>query len=188
MAGPPGHTQIALDLPRPRQPTRLSARLVGPDVHLPDLSAYDLDRIVEDSPVWGVAVPGLRVAYYRRGPREAAGVYTYQGVEIFVAWGYTDERQCRFHAFRDCAGDWEPPQPGCPRVRVQPGGGLLLRTRNGARELRPAQPVSAGTSTGRASRRTAASENPVRTSALTNVTAWTTGLTAGTKPITATGN
>jgi hypothetical protein len=144
---------------------------------------YDLDRVVEDSPVWGVAVPGLRVAYYRRGPRSTAGVYAYQGVEIFVAWGYADERHCRFHAFRDPAGDWEPPQPGCPRVRARQGGGLLLRTRNGVQEIRPA----AGSTPG-AERRTAAREKPVSTSALTNVTAWTTGLTAGTKPITATGS
>ena len=109
-------------------------------MHVPDLSTYRPHRVVEDSPVWGVTVPGLRVAYYRRGGRATAGLYAYQGVEIFVAWGYLDERHCRFHAFRDADGDWEPPQPGCPRVRAQPGGGLVLRTRNGVREL-PLQPA-----------------------------------------------
>ena len=150
-------------------------------MHLPDLSVYDLDRVVEDSPVWGVAVPGLRVAYYRRGPRSTAGVYAYQGVEIFVAWGYVDERHCRFHAFRDPAGDWEPPQPGCPRVRARQGGGLLLRTGNGLRELQPTEPegpappdhsvaATAG-SPARAARRTTVRDRPVSASALTNVTA-----------------
>ena len=161
--------------------------LVGPGVHLPDLSVYQLDRIVEDSPVWGVTVPGLRVTYYRHGPRATAGVYAYRGVEIFVAWGYTDERHCRFHAFRDRDGDWEAPQPGCPRVRAAPGGGLRLRTGNGVRVLPAAQPVlstAAGTAT---ARRTTARESAVSTSAPANVAAWTTGLTAGTKPITATG-
>ncbi len=106
---------------------------------MPDLSTYRLHRVVEDSPVWGVTVPGLRVAYYRHGGRATAGLYAYQGVEIFVAWGYLDERHCRFHAFRDPDGDWEPPQPGCPRVRAQPGGELVLRTGNGVRKLPPAQ-------------------------------------------------
>jgi hypothetical protein len=104
-------------------------------VQLPDLSTYHLDRVVEVSPVWGIAVPGLRVVYSRRGGRAPAGLYTYHGVEVFVAWGYRDERRCRFHAFRGPDGDWEPPQPGCPRVRAQRGGGLVLRTRNGVREL-----------------------------------------------------
>ena len=36
------------------------------------------------------------------------GRYSYQDVEIFVAWGYRDERHCRFHAFWDC-GDWGHP-------------------------------------------------------------------------------
>jgi hypothetical protein len=140
-------------------------------VHLPDLSVYDLDRVIEDSPVWGVAVPGLRVAYYRRGPRSTAGVYAYQGVEIFVAWGFADERHCRFHAFRDPAGDWEPPQPGCPRVRARQGGGLLLRTRNGLRELPDQSAGAVAGSTARVARRTTVSDRPVRASALTNVTA-----------------
>jgi hypothetical protein len=141
-------------------------------VYLPDLSVYDLDRVVEDSPVWGVAVPGLRVTYYRRGPRSTAGVYAYQGVEIFVAWGYADERHCRFHAFRDPGGDWEPPQPGCPRVRARQGGGLLLRTRNGLREVLPDQSAGAvAGSPARAARRTTVRDRPVSASALTNVTA-----------------
>ena len=159
-------------------------------MHVHDLSTYRPHRVVEDSPVWGVTVPGLRVAYYRRGGRATAGLYAYQGVEIFVAWGYLDERHCRFHAFRDADGDWEPPQPGCPRVRAQPGGGLRLRTGNGVRELPPGQSVwtAVDSVAGEAARRTAASENPVSTSAPMNVAACTTGLTAGTKPITATGS
>ena len=148
---------------------------------------------------WGSAVrsrsvrnPFLRPVTLsnRHGGRATAGLYAYQGVEIFVAWGYLDERHCRFHAFRSADGDWEPPQPGCPRVRAQPGGGLRLRTGNGVRELPPGQSVwtAVGSVAGEAARRTAASENPVSTSAPRNVAACTTGLTAGTKPITATGS
>jgi hypothetical protein len=102
-------------------------------VNVPDLSTYDLHRVVEDSPVRGVAVPGLRATYYRAG-RHTAGVYTYRGVEIFVAWGYVDEVHCRSHAFRAPDGTWEPARRGCPRVRTTPEG-LLLRTRSGDRQV-----------------------------------------------------
>jgi hypothetical protein len=123
-------------------------------VHLPDLSAFELDRIVDDCSVWDVAVPGLRATYYRSVQPDrtlTAGVYAYQGVEVFVAWGYAGERHCRFHAFRDLDGKWERPRPGCPRVRpVQAGDrvtGLLVRTGSGERTV-PAQLVASGAATG----------------------------------------
>jgi hypothetical protein len=102
-------------------------------VNLPNLATYTLHRTVEDSPVWGVVVPGLRATYYRRGA-QTAGVYAYAGEEIFVAWGYLGEVHCRFHAFRAPDGSWERARRGCPRVRAT-NGGLLLRTRSGERQL-----------------------------------------------------
>jgi len=102
-------------------------------VNLPDLSAYDLERVVEDAPVRGVAVPGLRATYYRRG-EETAGLYAFHDSEIFVAWGRVGEAHCRYHAFRAPDGRWEPASRGCPRVRTT-GSGLLLRTRSGERHL-----------------------------------------------------
>jgi hypothetical protein len=102
-------------------------------VNPPDLSGYALHRVVEDSPVRGVVVPGLRATYYRAG-RDTAGVYAYRGVEIFVAWGYVDEAYCRYHAFRAPDGGWEPASRGWPRVGGTPHG-LQLRTRSGERQL-----------------------------------------------------
>jgi hypothetical protein len=123
-------------------------------MYLPDLSVYDLHRTVGDSPVRGVPVPGLTATYFRRsgpGRTATAGLYAYQGVELFVAWGYAGERHCRFHAFRDLDGGWEQARPGCPRVRaVQAGGqvtGLLLRTRSGERTL-PVQSALVAASAG----------------------------------------
>jgi hypothetical protein len=167
------------------------------DQNLPDLADYHLHRVVEDAPVWGVEVPGLRASYWRRdqqdGRTATAGLFSYQGVPVFLAWGYTDERHCRFHAFRTPDGRWEQPRSGCPRVRAERDGGtvtgLLLRTRSGPHTL-AVQPASVAVSTSavRADRRTAAMATPVNVSAVTNSTACSTGLMIGTNPITATGS
>ena len=167
---------------------------------LPDLAGHRRYRVVEDAPVWGVAVPGLRAVYWRRdhdGRTATVGVFTFQQLPVFMAWGYADEQRCRYHSFRTQDGGWEQPRPGCPRIRaIQHDGtvtGLQLRTREATRVLPvhpPASvPVSAATvASAPAERRTAANENPVNVNAVTNNTACSTGLTIGTNPITATGS
>jgi hypothetical protein len=109
---------------------------------VPDLSDYEFARTVADSPVWGVPVPGLLASFFRRTLDDrvsTVGLYAYQGAPVFIAWGYADERHCRFHAFRAPGGEWEQPRSGCPRVRAMRDGervtGLLLRTRGGDRLL-----------------------------------------------------
>jgi hypothetical protein len=102
-------------------------------VHLPDLSDYRLVRTVSDAPIDGLTVPGLRVLYFdrvRRAGTATAGVYSFRCAEIFVAWGYARETHCRYHAFRDRRGEWEPPLPGCPKVWLIPDG-LRMLTRSG---------------------------------------------------------
>jgi len=62
-------------------------------------------------------------------------------VEIFVAWGYRDERHCRFHAFWDC-GDWGHPS----RAALGYASGLAgawSAYREGDREPPAAQPADA---------------------------------------------
>jgi hypothetical protein len=109
-------------------------------VNLPDLSDYDLHHLVEDTSILGVRVPGLRSTFFRRidGNRvAAAGVYTYHGVELYVTWGYADERRCRGHAFRSPDGHWLAAIPGCPAIRVREEDGqvtgLILATATGER-------------------------------------------------------
>jgi hypothetical protein len=119
-------------------------------MHLPDLSTYRLDRVVAPATVRGTAVPGLRAEFYRAAPHEegplaTAGLYLYRDVQVFIAWGRSDRPHCDWHTFRDPGHGCELPRRGCPRVRVvgDPGAGvgLLMRTRNGDRVLRAAQPA-----------------------------------------------
>jgi hypothetical protein len=74
--------------------------------------------------VKGVAIPGLRASFYRRvGARiETVGVYGCDAGELFVAWGYVDERHCRY-------GDVNLRWPHCdsliwPRLRGNLAGGV----------------------------------------------------------------
>jgi len=91
---------------------------------LPDLTLYRQHREAFDAVVEGIQVPGLHAVYYSR-PEAArvatVGVYRYDGVELFMAWGYADEAHCRWTAYRRPDGSWTPPRRGCPRVRVKPG-------------------------------------------------------------------
>jgi hypothetical protein len=67
--------------------------------------------------VRGTVIPGLRARLYRRrvGARtETVGLYVYGTRELFVAWGYADERHCRYHAVRRDGGGWYPTRRGCP--------------------------------------------------------------------------
>lgn len=93
----------------------------------PQLTEFTEHRIVPDIDLEGWIVPGLTGAFFRRpeGDRIASvGLYRYDGVELFMAWGYVGEEHCRWTAYqRD--GDWTPPHSGCPRVR-QVTGGLQL--------------------------------------------------------------
>jgi hypothetical protein len=86
----------------------------------PDLALYAQHRQARDATLDGVTVPGLHGTYYRRtdGSRVATvGVYRYDDVELFWAWGYADEAHCAFHAVRQPDGEWSPARRGCPRVK-----------------------------------------------------------------------
>lgn len=102
-------------------------------VGVPDLRDYRVHREAADAVVEGVAVPGLHGTYYSRSGTSAAsarvataGVYRFDGVELFMAWGYADEAHCRWTAYRRPDGSWTAPRRGCPRVRLTPDG-LHLR-------------------------------------------------------------
>jgi hypothetical protein len=90
----------------------------------PDLTLYTQHRQAPDATLDGVSVPGLHGTYYSRpdGSRVATvGVYRYDGVELFWAWGYADEAHCAFHAVRQPDGEWSSARRGCPRVAFAPG-------------------------------------------------------------------
>lgn len=91
----------------------------------PDLARYTPHRQARDATLDGVTVPGLHGDYFRRtdGSRIATvGVYRYEGVELFMAWGYADEEHCSHHAVRRPDGTWSEPAIGCPRLRFAPDG------------------------------------------------------------------
>ncbi|MEV6525399.1 hypothetical protein AB0M43_25935 [Longispora sp. NPDC051575] len=88
---------------------------------MPDISLYDVHKIIEDVDFEGTPVPGLRGAFYRRpaGDRtESVGVYSYADDELFMAWGYVGEEHCRAAAARRPDGAWDAVRTGCPDVRV----------------------------------------------------------------------
>jgi hypothetical protein len=108
-------------------PTRVTAAPVGThlslrsDVKAPNLAHFRSYKIIEDVDVHGVTVPGLRGEFLNRkvgGRIATVGRYTYAGREVFRVWGYDGEEHCRFFAVLGPEGDWEPPQAGCPRVRL----------------------------------------------------------------------
>ncbi|MEV6305598.1 hypothetical protein AB0M02_39710 [Actinoplanes sp. NPDC051861] len=109
---------------------------------LPDLTTYAPHRSATDCGFEGVAVPGLRADFYRRtdGDRIASvGRYSYDGREVLMAWGFTDEEHCRRHSVHDPAAGWQPVVEGCPDVRFVRDGdapdapvvGLEVRTPTG---------------------------------------------------------
>lgn len=106
---------------------------------LPDLSAYVPYRSTGDADFEGTTVPGLRADFYRRpdGDRVASvGCYSYDGSKVLMAWGFVDERHCRWHAVHDPVRGWQAVVDGCPDVRfVRDGGeqvvGIELRTPDG---------------------------------------------------------
>ncbi len=67
----------------------------------------------------GTTVPGLTGRFFERreGDRWATvGCYSYDGAELFRAWGYRDEAHCAWTSYRD-GGEWTVPHRGCPRLR-----------------------------------------------------------------------
>jgi hypothetical protein len=98
--------------------TRLSLRS---DVKAPNLAHFRPYRVIDDVDLHGVKVPGLRGEFLHRkigGRTATVGRYIYAGREVFRAWGYDNEEHCRYFAVLGADGGWEPPQAGCPRVRV----------------------------------------------------------------------
>ena len=86
---------------------------------IPDISQYAEYRAEPDVSLEGRSVPGLTGRYYQRrdGDRWATiGHYSYDGEELFCAWGYRDEAHCAWTSYRD-GGEWTVPHRGCPRLR-----------------------------------------------------------------------
>ena len=105
----------------------------------PDLATYTPHRTVTDAVFDGVPVPGLRAEFFHRAEGErvaSAGRYSLGGRELLLAWGWTDEPDCRFSSVRDPDGFWHPETTGCPVVEILRDGaapdapvtGLALRT------------------------------------------------------------
>ncbi|WP_033341238.1 hypothetical protein [Catenuloplanes japonicus] len=95
-------------------------------MYLPDLSGFSPHRVVDDTDLDGVIVPGLRATFHRRPAGdtiESVGVYSFRGEEIFMAWGYVGEEHCRWTALRGPDGTWGAPAPGCPPVGTYWDGG-----------------------------------------------------------------
>ncbi|WP_433717759.1 hypothetical protein ACQP2Y_26635 [Actinoplanes sp. CA-051413] len=106
---------------------------------LPDLATYTPHRTVTDATFEGVAVPGLRAEFFHRAEGErvaSAGRYSLGGRDLLLAWGWTDEPDCRFSSVHDPDGFWHPETAGCPVVEILRDGaapdapvtGLALRT------------------------------------------------------------
>ncbi|GLZ79009.1 hypothetical protein Afil01_38160 [Actinorhabdospora filicis] len=88
---------------------------------MPDLTGFVLHRVIEDIDFEGIGVPGLDGWFYRLeegGRLRSVGVYTFEGTEIFRAWGYVGEKHCRASALRDEEGRWCATHLDCPEVRV----------------------------------------------------------------------
>jgi hypothetical protein len=95
----------------------------------PDLVHFLPYRTIDDIDLDGVVVPGLRGEFFHRpdADRTATVVrYSYEGLEVFQAWGYLDEEHCRYFAVVGADGALESPQAGCPRVRVLSDGSRII--------------------------------------------------------------
>ncbi|HIW61418.1 MAG TPA: hypothetical protein H9881_03090 [Candidatus Stackebrandtia excrementipullorum] len=98
-------------------------------VAVPDLASFSLHKIVYDVDFDGVPVPGLVAAFYRRpdGDRVlSVGVYMADGVELFRAWGHTDEAHCAHHAITCPDGTLDGPHIGCPEVTASMEDGRAI--------------------------------------------------------------
>jgi hypothetical protein len=111
------------------------------DPVLPDFDGYLPHRTVQDAPLEGEPVPGLRADFYRRdedGRVASVGRYSYGEREFLLAWGFADEPHCRRNAVRAPDGAWHPAVDGCPEVELIRDGqtvvGLAVRAASGAWE------------------------------------------------------
>jgi hypothetical protein len=113
-------------------------------MELPDLSGYQLHKVVENVDLDGVVVHGLCGRFHRRATDSGVltvGVYSYAGAELMMAWGYVGEPHCRFNALRGPDGSWEAPRQGCPPVsRVHDGGQVTALTLG--KHILPTEPMT----------------------------------------------
>ena len=92
----------------------------------PCLEGFRLYKVVQGIPAWdGTLIAELRGAFYRRdaddGRVQTVAQYTVaqdadEHEPAFVAWGYVDERHCRFNAVAREGGGWYDPRRGCPSI------------------------------------------------------------------------
>ncbi|MEV0453883.1 hypothetical protein [Catellatospora methionotrophica] len=90
---------------------------------------YGPQREEDPAAFEGEQVQGLRAQFYHRdesGRTASAGRYWLADRQLLMAWGYTDEVHCRFHAVCDEAGRWGEPVAGCPRVELLREGGAVV--------------------------------------------------------------
>lgn len=104
----------------------------------PDLADFELHKMVYEVDLDGAAVPGVCAAFYRRADGDrtlSVGIYMMDGVELFRAWGHTDEDHCSFHTVPADGSRVHGPFAGCPEVRVEAEGdrvtGVSVLTRAG---------------------------------------------------------
>ncbi|HCT75992.1 MAG TPA: hypothetical protein DGT23_05235 [Micromonosporaceae bacterium] len=86
---------------------------------IPDISQFNPHLIIADVDLEGTVIPGLTGEFFSReesGRTATVGRYSYEGSELFIAWGYRDEPHCAWTSYRSRSGCWTPPHQGCPRV------------------------------------------------------------------------
>lgn len=97
--------------------------------------------MVEGIDLGGQELP-LRGVFYRRDrvdTTESIGVYSYEGHELFAAWGEVGRAACSFNAVRRDGG-WFATRRGCPVIRPVIDGsavvGFTILTPEGVRAVR----------------------------------------------------
>ena len=120
----------------------------------PDLADFELHKVVYELDFDSVRVPGACAAFYRRaeGARTlSVGIYMMDGLELFRAWGYTDEEHCSFHLVTRSDATVDGPHPGCPQVRVERDGDLVTGVTVSTCQGRHRYPVTYGEAVARVS-------------------------------------
>lgn len=94
---------------------------------IPDISRYQVNKTIIDIDLDGVTIPGLTGEFFWRqegGRTATVGRYSYDGVKLFMSWGYRGEAHCAWTSY--FAGDqWTVPHRGCPRIVRRPGAVLV---------------------------------------------------------------
>ncbi len=96
---------------------------------IPHLTDFSFHKTLPDIDFEAVPVTGLDADFYRRpvaGRLLSVGVYRFAGAETHRAWGWVGEAHCSWHAYRDPAGGFHGPFPGCPLLRLLRDGNRVV--------------------------------------------------------------